>query len=208
MTNSGDFEEFMRKYQNMVYGTAVRLLGNETDAADISQEVFLKAYERYAELSASQRAAGWLKTVTTNLCLNHLSRYRSRWRFFSEMFSAEEGRESYADTLPAPEAGQAPSDVTHQQQVLEAALRKLPAAQRVPVVLYHFEDMSYEEIARQLSISVGKVKTDVHRGREALRKKLKVTVDGEIAPGFAAPAPPPPPTSSISARSRILMSCV
>jgi RNA polymerase sigma-70 factor (ECF subfamily) len=118
------------------------------------------------------------------------------------MFTPEEGRESFVDTLPAPEAGQAASDVSHQQQVLETALRKLPAAQRVPVVLYHFEDMSYEEIARQLSVSVGKVKTDIHRGREALRKKLKITLDGEIAPGFIPPTPPAAP------QRRTLIGCV
>src|SRR5262245_41499692 len=102
MTNAGEFEEFMRSYQNMVYSTALRLLGNESDAADISQEVFLKAYERYAELSGNARRGGWLRTVTTNLCLNHLSRYRSRWKFFSEMFTRGEDGEDYPETLPAP----------------------------------------------------------------------------------------------------------
>src|SRR5271165_6583490 len=102
MTNILEFEEFMMNYQNMVYSTAVRLLGNETDAADISQEVFLKAFEHYADLSTSARRGGWLKTVTTNLCLNHLSRYRSRWKFFSEMFTHNESDEDYAATLPAP----------------------------------------------------------------------------------------------------------
>jgi RNA polymerase sigma-70 factor (ECF subfamily) len=199
MIKTEEFEEFMRNYQNMVYSTAVRLLGNETDAADISQEVFLKAYQRYAELSGNARRGGWLKTVTTNLCLNHLSRYRSRWRFFSEMFSGREEDEDFAATLPTPELEGGTFDVA-QQQVLEAALQKLPSAQRVPLVLYHFEEMSYEDIARQLGISIGKVKTDIHRGREALRQKLKMTADGEIAAGFS----PPPPRSS----RPTLMGCV
>ncbi len=190
MTNTLKFEEFMKNYQDMVYGTAVRLLGNETDAADISQEVFLKAFERYSELSQNARRGGWLKTVTTNLCLNHLSRYRSRWKFFSEMFAAGSEEEDYSATLAAPEPEPDQFDAPYQKRVLEDALRKLPSAQRVPLVLYHFEDMSYEEISRQLGVSVGKVKTDIHRGREALRQKLKVNEEGDIRAGFLPPSQP------------------
>ena len=131
MTQPEDFEVFMKNYQNMVYTTAVRMLGNEADAEDISQEVFLKACERYEELSRSHRAGGWLKTVTKNLCLNHLSRYRSRWRFFSEMFHEETG-EDYAATLPAPEVHEKNITEAEQRETLETALKKLPAAQRVP----------------------------------------------------------------------------
>src|SRR5215831_15902065 len=102
MTGTTNFETFMRAYQNMVFSTAVRLLGNDAEAEDISQEVFLKAFERYEELSQSPTIGGWLKTVTTNLCLNHLSRYRARWRFFSEMFSRDDDDEVTMD-IPAPD---------------------------------------------------------------------------------------------------------
>ena len=78
-----DFTTFMRNYQDMVFSTAIRLVGNEAQAEDISQEVFLKAYEHFESLQTSPTAGGWLKTVTTNLSLNHLTRYRNRWRFFS-----------------------------------------------------------------------------------------------------------------------------
>lgn len=179
MTEPEDFEVFMRNYQNMVYTTAVRMLGNEADAEDISQEVFLKACERYEELSRSHRAGGWLKTVTKNLCLNHLSRYRSRWRFFSEMFHEDTG-EDYAATLAAPEVHEKNITESEQRETLEIALKKLPADQRVPLVLYHFEDMSYEEIARQVGSSLSKVKIDIHRGREALRQKLRLKSMGDF----------------------------
>ena len=74
----------MHAYQDMVFSTAARLTGNDAQAQDIAQEVFLKAYENFASLRTSPTAGGWLKTVATNLTLNHLSRYRRRWRFFSE----------------------------------------------------------------------------------------------------------------------------
>jgi len=156
----------------MVFATAVRLLGNVSDAEDAAQTVFLKAFERFDELGASPAAPGWLKTTTRNLCLNHLSRYRSRWRFFSEIERDEEagafadGIESHA--LPVLEALQrADADAA-----LEAAIRALPEHQRVPLVLFHFEEVSYQEIAGLLGISLAKVKTDIHRGREALRRLL------------------------------------
>src|SRR5437016_5285494 len=178
MIDSQQFEAFMKAYQNMVFSTAVRLLGNQAEAEDVSQEVFLKAYERYDELKDSPTAGGWLKTVTRNLCLNHLSRYRARWRFFSEMFSAAEDDDATFD-IPAPETASHQANETDERRLLEQALQRLPSAQRVPLVLFHFESLGYEEIAARLRISLAKVKTDIFRGREALRKRLRLSVGSE-----------------------------
>src|SRR5690349_1723727 len=146
MTEPIAFEGFMRAYQNMVFSTAARLLGNDAEAEDIAQEVFLKAYERFAELSQSPTVGGWLKTVTRNLCLNHLTRYRARWRFFSEMLSHDDSRDVTLD-IPAPDTMTSKVDEADYRRLLEQALQKLPSAQRVPLVLFHFENLTYEEIA-------------------------------------------------------------
>jgi RNA polymerase sigma-70 factor (ECF subfamily) len=200
MTDTHQFEVFMRAYQDMVYTTAVRLLGNEAEAEDISQEVFLKAYERYDDLSKSPTVGGWLKTVTRNLCLNHLTRYRARWRFFSE-FSLEQKEDDREIEFAAPDTFEQDLETKDNRRLLEVALQKLPATQRVPLVLYHFEDLGYEEIAAKLRISLGKVKTDIFRGREALRKKLRMEFEansalegeprslGTLAAGHPAPIP-------------------
>ena len=166
-----EFEAFVRRYQDMVFATAVRLLGSAADAEDAAQTVFLRAFQRYDEVVTSPAAAGWLRTTTRNVCLNHLARYRSRWRFFSEL--AEEGRPSYADgiasdVLPIVEQLEQ-ADVT---AALEQAVRSLPDQQRVPLVLFHFEGASYQDIATALGVSLAKVKTDIHRGRETLRRVL------------------------------------
>lgn len=169
-----DFPTFMRNYQDMVFSTAARITGNDAQAEDISQEVFLKAYENYDHLRTSPTAGGWLKTVATNLSLNHLSRYRNRWRFFSEF-----KREAEADDRDAPEVDFAAPDTffagidaTERRELVDGALAQLPEHQRVPLVLYHFEDMPYDEIARQLRVTLAKVKTDILRGRAALAKIL------------------------------------
>ena len=174
MSDPRQFESFMRNYQNIVFTTAFRLVGSAAEAEDIAQEVFLKAFRHFAELRTSPTAGGWLKTVARNLSLNHLERYRARWRFFSEYDAGDgtEAAEDFAARLPAPDTHQQDLDTADQRAILERALRSLPRSQRVPLVLYHFEDLSYDEIANALRISLGKVKTDIHRARAALRRKL------------------------------------
>lgn len=175
MSDAEQFEAFMQRYQNMVFSTAMRLLANQTEAEDIAQEVFLRAFEHYPELRDSPTAGGWLKRVATNLCLNHLTRYRARWSFFSEMFAggAEEESENPVE-FAAPENLGEQLEQSDRHELVERALQTLPAAQRVPLVLYHLEGLRYEEIAAKLKVSLGKVKTDIFRAREALRKKLRV----------------------------------
>lgn len=177
MTDADQFEAFVRRFQDMVFGTAVRLLGNPAEAEDVAQTVFLTAFQRFDTIGESPAAAGWLKTVTTNACLNHLSRYRARWRLFSELertdpsgSDADFGATLVSDSSPALEFQQA-----DERQQLEQALARLPDHQRVPLVLFHFEDTSYQAIAQLLGVSLGKVKTDIHRGREALRKHLSTS---------------------------------
>jgi len=173
MTNAQQFEAFMRNYQNMVFSTAMRLLANESEAEDVAQEVFLKAYQRFDQLQSSPTAGGWLKTVATNLSLHHLSRYRSRWSFFSEL-GGNSQEEPNEPQFAASQTVEEELDKAERRALVEQALQKLPTAQRVPLVLYHLEDLSYEDIASKLGVSLGKVKTDIFRGREALRRKLRL----------------------------------
>ncbi|MEO7889689.1 MAG: sigma-70 family RNA polymerase sigma factor [Vicinamibacterales bacterium] len=173
MSDASPFEAFVREYQDMVFATALRLLANRSEAEDMAQTVFLKAFERFEDLRTSAAVPGWLKTVTTNLCLNHLSRYRSRWRLFSEMGrDDEQGGGGYEATVPSTETPGAELEAADERQQLERALRRLPRHQRIPLVLFHYEDRSYQEIAALLGVSLGKVKTDIHRGREALKNAL------------------------------------
>jgi RNA polymerase sigma-70 factor (ECF subfamily) len=165
--NQDEFVTFMYAYQDMVFTTAARLTGNDAQAEDISQEVFLKAYENFGHLRASPTAGGWLKTVATRLTLNHLSRYRRRWRLFSELRSQDSDEEPEVD-FPAPDTLIADIDLDERHALIEQALRELPEHHRVPLVLYHFEEMPYLEIAKQLGISLSKVKTDMQRARGSL----------------------------------------
>ena len=173
---------FMRDYQDMVFATARRLTASDATAQDITQDVFLKAWEHFAGLRERVGAGGWLKTVTLRLSLNHLGRYRRRWRFFSELLpssaAAHESDHDASDTevqfamqtLDTVFAGVA--DAQRDERV-RAALTRLPDAQRIPLVLFHYEELPYQQIAEDLRISVPKVKTDILRGRVALAKLLQ-----------------------------------
>jgi RNA polymerase sigma-70 factor, ECF subfamily len=175
MIDAQEFEAFVRKYQDMVYATAIRLLGNPAEAEDVAQGVFLRAFQRFDAIGSSPTAGGWLKVVTRNACLNHLSRYRARWQFFSEIQNAKHGadEQSYEASLPDDSLA-LKTEQAELRDHLERALRELPDHQRVPLVLFHFEQASYQEIAEALGVSIGKVKTDIHRGREALKPLLRV----------------------------------
>ena len=161
---------FMRAYQNMVFSTAARLVGSDAQAEDISQEVFMRAYEHFAELKTSPTAGGWLKTVTTHLTLNHVTRYRRRWRFFSELEDTAGGDESSARAVEweVPDTVLADLGQEEQARLVDEELRRLPQHQRLALVLYHFEDLPYQEVADRLKVSLAKVKTDISRGRAAL----------------------------------------
>jgi RNA polymerase sigma-70 factor (ECF subfamily) len=162
----------MRAYQDMVFSTAARIVANDTQAQDIAQDVFIKAFEHFAQLRGSVTAGGWLKKVATNLSLNHLSRYRKRWRFFSDMKASADAEEMPEPDFPVPDTLLA--DLTKEERTarIEEALKNLPEHQRVPLVLFHFEELPYDEIAAQLRVSLGKIKTDILRGRLALAKVL------------------------------------
>jgi RNA polymerase sigma-70 factor, ECF subfamily len=166
------FEAFVRDYQTMVFTSAYRLLADEMEAQDIAQEVFLKAYESFDTLEFSPAAGGWLKTVTRNLCLNHLARHRSRWQLFSELVNEGEDDAGFEEQLSAPDTLYPDLETAEQRALLAEALDKLPAAQRVPLTLHYIEDMSYEAIAQTLKITLANVKINIHRGRLALRRTL------------------------------------
>ena len=120
---------------------------------------------------------------------------------------SEDDDRAYEETVPVHDRMDATLAEADYRVLLEQAIRKLPKAQRVPLVLYHLDGLRYEEIAAKLNVSLGKVKTDIFRGREALRKKLRIDLAGEEGweeyGGKAAPRAPEPRQQQ---RDRLMMS--
>ncbi len=176
MNEHEQFEQFVHRYQNMVYTTAMRLVANNADAQDIAQEVFIKAYQRFPDFNGIAYIEAWLKRVAINLSLNHLTRYRNRWGFFSELSTQADDHEFAFDY---PDQNLKTIEDIERFKIIEELVNRLPTSQRVPLVLFHFEGLTYEEIAKQLSVSLSKIKTDIHRGRLELQKQIQIRFNEE-----------------------------
>jgi RNA polymerase sigma-70 factor (ECF subfamily) len=159
------WDEIVRQHSGRVYRLAYRLSGNQHDAEDITQDVFIRVF-RSLENYTPGTFEGWLHRITTNLFLD-LVRRRARIRF-------DALPEDTGDRLP----GREPTpeqffDDTHLDADVQAALAKLAPEFRAAVVLCDIEGLSYEEIAATLGIKLGTVRSRIHRGRTQLRAALE-----------------------------------
>lgn len=156
------FAELVRRYQDRVYALAYRFLRNHSDAEDVAQETFLRAFRSLETFQAGGRFAPWLFRIATNLCLDLLRARRP-------IVSLEDN--------PVPPASlervEATVDVRERWRALQEALQTLPEAFRVVFLLRHESDLSYQEIAQTLGIPINTVRTRLHRARELLRERLK-----------------------------------
>jgi RNA polymerase sigma-70 factor, ECF subfamily len=173
------YEILIQRYQQPVFNLVCRLLNDPSDACDIVQEVFLKVFRNIGSFRGNSSLKTWIYRIAVNEAYNH-RRWFSRHQRQEIAMGAEEGMPSYEDSLADP--GRTPFDVAadHETRALvEAALEKLNAKFRAAVVLRDIEDLSYEEIATVLDVSLGTVKSRILRGREALRKVLEGRLEKE-----------------------------
>jgi RNA polymerase sigma-70 factor, ECF subfamily len=173
------YEILIQRYQQPVYNLVCRLLNDPSDASDIVQEVFLKVFRNIGSFRGNSSLKTWIYRIAVNEAYNH-RRWFSRHQRQEIALGAEEGMPSYADSLA--DTGRTPFDqaADHETRALvEAALEKLNAKFRAAVVLRDIEDLSYEEIATVLNVSLGTVKSRILRGREALRKILDGRLETE-----------------------------
>ncbi|MFL6239540.1 MAG: RNA polymerase sigma factor SigE [Actinomycetes bacterium] len=158
------WDEIVRAHSGRVYRLAYRLAGNQQDAEDITQDVFIRVF-RSLENYTPGTFEGWLHRITTNLFLD-LVRRRARIRF--EALPDDSG-DRLAGRGPTPEQAY---DETHLDVDVQAALAALAPEFRSAVVLCDIEGLSYEEIAATLGIKLGTVRSRIHRGRAQLRQAL------------------------------------
>jgi RNA polymerase sigma-70 factor (ECF subfamily) len=168
------WEEIVEAHSARVYRLAYRLTGNQHDAEDLTQEVFVRVFRSLSTYTPGT-FEGWLHRITTNLFLDMVRR-RQRIRFDA---LAEDAAERLASREPSP--AQAFSD-THFDADIQQALDTLAPEFRAAVVLCDIEGLSYEEIAATLGVKLGTVRSRIHRGRSHLRAALKHRAPG-AAPG-------------------------
>src|SRR5215469_13395839 len=158
------WEEIVRMHSARVYRLAYRLTGNQHDAEDLTQEVFVRVFRSLSSYTPGT-FEGWLHRITTNLFLDG-ARRRQRIRF-------EGLGDDVAQRLPGTELSPAQAwDERHLDGDIQAALAALPPDYRAAVVLCDIEGFSYEEIAATLGVKLGTVRSRIHRGRAQLRAAL------------------------------------
>ncbi len=172
--DAGAFEVLYARYHARVYRLLYGMLGNREDAVDLTQEVFIRAWIELPRLQIEKTLYGWLRRTAINLGIDHLRRNRLvRFQSLDTPIEDEEG-ESFEWQIPdETQDVEAAAELSELQECLQQALKQLSAIHRVVVVLHYIEEVPVEEIAQQLSIPVGTVKSRLARAREALRRHLE-----------------------------------
>ena len=175
MADQADFERDAMQYTRQLYTAAMRVTRNPSDAEDLLQETFLKAYRAYHTFEAGTNLKAWLYRILTNTYIN---KYRKESRRPSEVdlgsvedlylyrrIGSEESAEAARTTEDRVLDGLVESDI-------KAAVESLPVNFRLPVLLADLEGFAYKEIAEILNIPVGTVMSRLHRGRKAMQRAL------------------------------------
>ena len=164
------FEQLIERHQTLVAGTVARMLGSNSDVEDIAQQVFIRVWKSAGRYVARAKFTTWLLKITRNLVFNEMRRAKRHPHLPVQI-------EPEAEEMPLKDEATATPDATLLQAELQAEIEKaimlLPDTQRMALVLRRYEELSYEEIADVLDLSVPAVKSLLFRARTELRERLK-----------------------------------
>lgn len=171
----GAFDELVLKYQTRIFNITYRMLGNYTEASDVTQEAFIKAYRSIKKFRGQSSFYTWLYTIASNLCRNklkYLSRERRRLVSLDNPVQTEEGimAKEIVDTSSSPVAI---LEQKVKEECIQKAINSLDENHRMVVVLRDIELLPYNEISCILKVNVGTIKSRLHRARYLLRERLK-----------------------------------
>lgn len=169
--------ELVARFDQQVYRLCYRILRNPDDALDCTQETLLKAMAAIDSFDQSRPFLPWLRRIAANTCLNFI-RQRDRT---SSLESEDEDRGSWEERTPGPDDVPTEAEVHLLAGYLDEEMKSLPATYRMALILRHVEDLSYQDIADQMGIPIGTVKTYLFRGRNILKKKLDEYMRLEVA---------------------------
>jgi RNA polymerase sigma-70 factor (ECF subfamily) len=163
------FEQLIERHQALVAGTVARMLGSNSDVEDIAQQVFIRVWKSARRYVPRAKFTTWLLKITRNLVFNELRRSK---RHAHISLQSEPGAEEVLlkdEKNPAPDASLLETEL---QRAIEEAIIQLPESQRMALVLRRYEQLSYEQIAEVLDLSVPAVKSVLFRARTELRTRL------------------------------------
>jgi len=165
--DAGLYRILVERHSPAVFNTALRLVGTREAAADITQETFLRAYQALHRFDLARPLTPWLCRIAVNLSLNWLKRQRP-----TVSLDSSEAASGLLASNPATD----PQNMIlrqERQQMLHRAILSLPPEQRAVIELRHFQELSYQEIAASLNLTLANVKTRLFRARKHLRQILE-----------------------------------
>ncbi len=180
------FDWLVTHYHAPVYNLVYGILGDGADAADVTQEVFLKAYRGIRGFRGGSSLKTWLYRIGVREALNHRRWWKRHLGWQTSMNSAEQGDKHPAEFEAATASPFDELAASEIQRTVRRALGHLPEAFRSAVILRDLEGLSYEEIAEVLEVSIGTVKSRILRGRRLLRQILAPVLNGAAAESEAA----------------------
>jgi RNA polymerase sigma-70 factor (ECF subfamily) len=179
------FGVLVRRYQDRLYPTVLRLIGCAEEAQDLLQEAFLRAYQRLDRFNGESSFYTWVYRIAVNLALSGRRRRRPSLRI-------DEGpRGSVIDPADDPEQSDPalPVERAERDRLIQDALDALAPDHRAVVVMKEFDGLRYEEIGAALGIPVGTVRSRLHRARGELRGRLQALIEeGQPVPSARPPA--------------------
>lgn len=161
------FEKLVTEHEKAVYAIALRMTGNAEDAADMTQEAFIKAFNSLHSFRGDSKFSVWLYRIANNVCLDFL-RGRSRKPAVSLSVEDDEGEESQLDVADESQSPELLLERGLTRDAVRRGLRALPPDYRQILLLREIQGLSYEEIAQVLRIEVGTVKSRIFRARKRL----------------------------------------
>jgi RNA polymerase sigma-70 factor (ECF subfamily) len=166
------FKSLVENYQDLVYNTALGVVQNSEDAEDVAQEVFIQVFRSIDQFKGDARLSTWIYRITTTKALDHIrSRKRKkRFAFITSLFGAND------ELIHEPVDFQHPGvalDRKEQAALLFRMIEQLPDNQKVAFTLHKTEELSYQEIADVMQLSVSAVESLLFRARQNLRKLLE-----------------------------------
>ena len=168
------FAVLVDAHYRRTYGLIYRMVRSEQDAADLTQEAFVRVYRSLGRLKAEGAAGAWIRRIATNLCLDFLRKRNSMPGFSSIDANFQSESESAASWDIADPSGEPERlfDCAESTRVLHKAIDALPDDYRIVVILHHIEEMRVEEIADVLQVPAGTIKSRLSRARKELKRKL------------------------------------
>jgi len=163
------FEQIVNTYMRRAYFAALSLVGNREDALDLSQEAFANAYRFIRRFDTGHDFYPWLYRIIKNLCMSHLRKKKRR----EAILPRESDPEIAFETTPAGEEPSLVPESGEMKEKLWEAIRELPDTEKEVIVLKHFQEMSYKQIAASVGCPIGTVMSRLYSARKRLRKKME-----------------------------------